>query len=124
MITGSRLIVVNASHFENGGGYWITPEGRIDTAAPATGGGKTHDDYAQTHYGMSRYRAIQKGYTRVNTALREINVEHNGTLNPNAAQHLIPEMAAHIRRGGRAFVNQKEVHRISDIMVPKETDYA
>lgn len=124
MITGSRLIVVNATHFEPGSNYWITPEGRVDTVSTPTKLGDSHDIHADRNYGISRYGAIKKGYTRVNVSDREFNVEHNGALNPEAAKHLIPEMAAHIRRGGRAFVNQKEVRRVSDMMSPKEVDLA
>jgi hypothetical protein len=116
--TGSRKIVVNASRFE-AEGYWITPKGDVQEIGSAS-----HEEHAQDMFGLSRRQAIQKGYTRVNVGDREFNVEHNGTLNPEAAKHLIPEMAAHIRRGGRAFVNQKEVRRVSDIMGPKEEDHA
>lgn len=118
MRTGSLLIVVNASKFEPGANYWITPHGRVDTVSTPTNMLYSHGQYAEEQYGLSRQQAVQKGYTRVNVG-KEFNVEHNGELNPNAAQHLIPEIAAHIRRGGRAFINQKEVRRVSDMMPEK-----
>lgn len=119
MITGSRLIVVNASRFEPGPGYWITPSGSVQPVNELN-----HEQEAQKSFGMSRRQAVEKGYTRINVGRHEFNVEHNGTFNPKAAQHIIPEMAAHIRRGGRVFINMKEVHRVSDMMGKTEADHA
>lgn len=114
--TGSRKIVANASRFEPGQ-YWITPSGSVQNVD------SNHEQHAQENFGMSRHQALAKGFTRINVTRREFSVQHNGTFNPEAAKHLIPEMAAHIRRGGRAFINMKPVRRVSDMMEKTEADH-
>jgi hypothetical protein len=74
----------------------------------------SHGDYSQKHFNLSRIGALAAGFTRVNVG-KEFNAEHCGELRPAAARVLVPALAAHIRSGKPAWLNQKKIGRISEI---------